>query len=77
MRSAGCSLGSDELRVRARARYGAKKPGKDRDFRRTASGTENGNPTTTARPRTRFCAVRLAVQPLAAGAISVESSPLT
>src|SRR5689334_5430973 len=48
-----------------------------RGCNRTGSGTGNGNPTTTARPFTRFCAVQFAVQTVAAGAISVESSPIT
>jgi hypothetical protein len=31
-------------------RYGRMKPGKNRGFRRTASGTGNGKPTTIALP---------------------------
>src|SRR5467141_2670122 len=68
---------SDSRGTAARAAYGSTNPGKNRGFNRTASGTGNGNPTTTARPCTWFCAVQLAVHNFAAGAISVASSPIT
>src|SRR4029077_10098630 len=48
-----------------------------RGCNRTGLGTGKGKPTTTARPLTWFCAVQFAVQAVAAGAISVASSPIT
>src|SRR5258706_482317 len=64
-------------RAAPRRRYGSTNPGKNRGFSRTASGTGNGNPTTTARPVTWFCAVQPAVPIFAAGAISAAPSPIT
>ena len=58
-------------------RLGKTKPGKNRGFKRTASGARNGNPTTTAFPWTRSWVVQFDVQTVALGAISIESSPIT
>src|SRR6185436_1824673 len=49
----------------------------NRGLSRLASGTGNGNPSLTERPRTRFCAWQFEVQLVAGGATSVASSPNT
>jgi hypothetical protein len=46
-------------------------------WRRYAAGTGDGCPSTTAPPRTWFCAWQSLTQNVAGGATSVESSPIT